>query len=523
LIRLIPATGKERELAVTSAEADFAQSGYPVEHVLKNPDVRKHGWAVAPHQTAPHQAVFHLKQPATLAPGTRLGIRLDHEFEFSYPGFSLGRFRISATDSPRPRLNASLPAPIVEIPSISVGKRTIQQRDALWNHYVSTSPHGKSTREEIARLKKQVDVILTSVRTPIIRELPPEKRRVTKVHRRGNFLDQGEPVEPSTPSFFPPLPKNAPRDRLAVARWLMAPENPLTARVAVNRHWAQFFGRGLVETQEDFGAQGQPPSHPELLDWLACEFRDSGWSMKALCRLIVTSATYRQSSGVSPEQFQKDPHNRPLARGPRFRLEAEMIRDSALEASGLLSTKMHGPSVMPHQPEGIWRSTYNTATWTLSAGEDRYRRGLYTFVKRTSPYPALTTFDAPSREVCTVRRIATNTPLQALVTLNDPAYVEAAQSLARRMVREASAEPADRIGRGLRLALVRDPEPRELEALASLYRRRLDHYRSHRDEALRLATEPLGPLPADWDPAELAALTAVGNVILNLDEFLTRN
>jgi hypothetical protein len=381
----------------------------------------------------------------------------------------------------------------------------------------------KGAQEEVAKLKKEIDGILASVRTPIVRELPPEKRRVTKVHRRGNFLDQGESVEPGTPAFFPPLPKDAPRNRLSLARWLVAADNPLTARVAVNRHWAQFFGRGLVETQEDFGAQGQPPSHPELLDWLACEFRDGGWSMKDLCRLIVTSATYRQSSRVTPDQVEKDRLNRLLGRGPRFRLEAEMIRDSALSVSGLLSSKVHGPSVMPHQPEGIWRSTYNTAKWTLSSGEDRYRRGLYTFIKRTSPYPAMTTLDAPSREVCTVRRISTNTPLQALVTLNDPAYVEAAQALARRMVREARPNLRERIRYGLRLALVREPESREIDALASLYDRRAAHYRASPDEALKLATQPLGPLPDHWDAVELAGLTSVGNVILNLDEFLTRN
>jgi mono/diheme cytochrome c family protein len=381
----------------------------------------------------------------------------------------------------------------------------------------------KRTLGEIARLKKQMDAILSSVRTPIVRELPPDRRRVTKVHRRGNFLDQGEPVQPATPSFFGPWPKDAPRNRLGVALWLVSAENPLTSRVAVNRHWAQFFGRGLVETQEDFGAQGQPPSHPELLDWLACEFRDGGWSLKQLCRLIVTSATYRQSSRVSPEQFRKDRHNRLLARGPRFRLEAEMIRDSALLVSGLLSAKMHGPSVMPHQPDGIWRSTYNTAKWMLSTGEDRYRRGLYTFIKRTSAYPALTTFDAPSREVCTVRRISTNTPLQALVTLNDPAFIEAAQALARRMVREGGATSEARISHGMKVALTRSPESREIGALAALYQRRFEHYRDHPDEARRLATDPLGPLPPAWDPAELAALTSVSNVVLNLDEFLTRN
>jgi hypothetical protein len=520
---LVSKDGKEAELQLVRAEADFAQAGYPIEHVLKNPDVKKHGWAVAPRQGEPHQAVFHLAAPAAVSRGSHLRLRLDHQFEYSYPGFSLGRLRIAVTEDPRPTRSALLPASIAEIVGIPACGRTSEQNRKLLDHFMATAPETKAARDAIGGLKKEIEAILTSVRTPIVRELPLKGRRVTKVHRRGNFLDQGEPVEPSTPASFPPLPKDAPRNRLGVALWLLSPENPLTTRVAVNRHWAQLFGRGLVETQEDFGAQGQPPSHPELLDWLACEFRDGGWSMKKLCRLIVTSSTYRQSSRVLPEQHKRDPYNRLLARGPRFRLDAEMIRDSALQVCGLLSSKMHGPSVMPHQPDGIWQSTYNTDKWVLSPGEDRYRRGLYTFIKRTSPYPAFLAFDAPSREVCTVRRITTNTPLQALVTLNDPAYVEAAQALARRMVREGDRTPVDRISHGFRLALIRNPESREVEALEALYQRRLAHNRDHSDLAKKLASEPLGPLPHGWDPAELAALTAVANVILNLDEFLTRN
>ncbi|MFO0888120.1 MAG: PSD1 and planctomycete cytochrome C domain-containing protein [Isosphaeraceae bacterium] len=515
--------GKPAPLGLARAEADFEQSGYPVAHALKNPDPRKHGWAVSPRQAEAHQAIFHLASPVTVAPGSKLTVRLDHQFEFAYPGFSLGRYRLSLTSRPNPAIAPVVPEAIVQALGVPAEKRTPEQSATLWEHFAAGAPETKATRDEIESLTKQVDGILASVRTPVAQELPADRRRVTKVHRRGNFLDQGEPVEPSTPAFFPPLPKDAPRNRLGVAEWLFSAENPLTARVAVNRYWAQFFGRGLVETQEDFGAQGQPPSHPELLDWLACELRDGGWSMKKLCRLIVTSATYRQSSKVSPELFQKDRPNRLLARGPRFRLEAEMIRDSALLVSGLLSRKMHGPSVMPHQPEGIWRSTYNTDKWVLSPGENRYRRGLYTFLKRTSPHPALMTFDAPSREVCTIRRITTNTPLQALVTLNDPAFIEAAQALARRMTREAGPAAADRLRHGLKLALVREPETREVEALHALYRKRLAHYRDHRDEAVAFATDPLGPLPPGCDPAELAALTAAGNVILNLDEFLTRN
>lgn len=370
--------------------------------------------------------------------------------------------------------------------------------------------------------------------TPILRELGEGKRRTTKLHVRGNFLEQAESVETAIPASFHPFQKDAPQNRLGVAEWLTDPNNPLTARVAVNRVWAQFFGTGLVESQEDFGSQGQSPTHPELLDWLAVEFMGiptSGtpapdlrpWSFKRLCKLIVMSSTYRQSSSASRELLERDRFNRLLARGPRFRLEAEMIRDNALAASGLLSRKLYGPSVMPPQPDGIWQSTYNTTRWETSKGEDRYRRGLYTFIKRTTPYPAMTTFDAPSRELCTVRRINTNTPLQALVTLNDPAFVEAAQALARRLIKEGGASLEDRIARGLELALIRPPRQNEIAILARLYETRRAYYAANPGDATKLATDPIGPVPAGMDPVELAALTAVSNVILNLDEFITRN
>ena len=515
--------GAAVELKLAKGEADFEQSGYPVEHVLKNPDSKHHGWAVAPRVAEPHQAVFTLSAPVEVPEGSKLALQLDHRFEYAYPGFALGRFRIAATAVDAPKVVPPLPSAIAASLAVSAEKRTAGQRAALLRHMIDTSPATKASRDAIAAKRAEADGILNAARTPIVRELPADKRRVTKVHRRGNFLDPGDPVDPAVPGAFHAWPSDAPRNRLGVARWLMDPANPLTARVAANRHWAQFFGRGLVETQEDFGSQGRPPSHPELLDWLAVEFRDGGWSFKKLCRVIVTSATYRQSSKATPELLEKDRENRLLARGPRFRLEAEIIRDQALAVSGILSSKLYGRSVMPYQPDGIWRSTYNTDRWITSPGEDKHRRSLYTFIKRTSPYPAMLALDAPSREYCTVRRISTNTPLQALVTLNDPVYVEAAQALARRMVREGGPAPADRIGRGLKLALGREPKAREIEALSDLYAARLSVYESDPDAARKLAAEPIGPLPEGVDPAEAAALTSVANVILNLDEFLTRN
>ena len=520
-------SGEITDVELSGAQADFAQEGYPVKHAIKNPDRKKHGWAISPQQSKPHTAIFTPTSPLTLPVGTSLLVTLDHRFEFGYPGFSIGRFRLSATSDDKPNLDPSVPESILAIIRIPEAERSSGQRLQLYKHYAAIAPITKPLRDEIAALQKEM-AALPIPQTPVMRELPDDKRRVTKVHTRGDFLSPGEIVEAAIPASFHPFPAGSPANRLGVADWLTHPDNPLTARVAVNRVWAQFFGTGLVHTQEDFGSQGQPPSHPELLDWLAVEFMGSAekspWSHKRLCKLIVMSATYRQSSRASSKLLERDRFNVLLARGPRFRLEAEMIRDNALAVSGLLSHKMYGPSVMPPQPEGIWQSTYNTTKWETSKGEDRYRRGLYTFIKRTTPYPAMTTLDAPSRELCTIRRITTNTPLQALVTLNDPAYIEAAQALARRMVQQTSSgRREDLLANGIELALSRPAEPNEIAALMKLFESRHAYYATHLDEALRFATDPLGPLPEGRDAADMAALTAIGNVILNLDEFVTRN
>ncbi|MBI3839896.1 MAG: PSD1 domain-containing protein [Planctomycetia bacterium] len=372
-------------------------------------------------------------------------------------------------------------------------------------------------KSEIKDFEKQIPT------TPIMRELPADKRRVTHTMLKGNFRLPGDRVEPAVPVSFHPLPAGAPNNRLGLAKWLMDPENPLTARVAVNRLWGQLFGVGLVATEEDFGTQGLPPTHPEVVDWLAVEFMRGGWDIKDILRQIVSSATYRQSSSPAAEALQKDPGNRLLAHGPRFRLEAEMVRDQALAISGLLSRKQAGASVYPPQPPGLWRAAFNgERTWATSSGEDRYRRGLYIYWRRTVPYPSMAAFDAPSREICTLRRISTNTPLQAFVTLNDPVYVEAAQGLARRIVGHGGQTAEERGAFALRLALARPPQDEQIDQVVTLYRSELDHYRQDPKAAVEMATEPLGPLPAGYDTAELAAWTVVSNVILNLDGVLTK-
>jgi len=319
-------------------------------------------------------------------------------------------------------------------------------------------------------------------------------------------------------------------NRLGLARWLVSPANPLTARVTVNRAWEQFFGRGIVETSEDFGTQGSPPSHPELLDWLATEFVRLKWSHKALHRLIVTSAAYRQDASASERLIEKDPYNRLFARGPRFRMEAEMIRDAALSASGLLSSKIGGPSVFPLQPDGIWDNPYSDAKWVTSEGEDKYRRGLYTFIRRTSPYPAFMTFDATSREFCTVRRVRTNTPLQALTLLNDEAFFEAARALAGRTMAEVPST-AGRSGPALekarasyafRLSTSRTPTDIETARIVRSYEAQLRHYRSHPGDAAKVLKEDRASGQAIGAQAERAAWTLVSNALLNLDETVTK-
>ena len=350
--------------------------------------------------------------------------------------------------------------------------------------------------------------------TPIMRELANDKQRQTRVHQRGNFLDPGEPVESSVPEIFGQFPKDVPHNRLGVARWITQPENPLTARVTVNRVWARLFGTGIVETEEDFGTQGTPPTHPELLDWLAVDFRENGWSLKQLLRTIVLSATYRQSAMVTKEKLAADPRNRMLSRGPRFRLSAETVRDQALKASGLLTEKLGGPSVMPPQPSGVWKSTYSALKWLDATGPERYRRGLYTYWKRTSPYPAMTTFDAGSGEVCIIRRVRTNTPLQALVTLNDPAFVEAAGALAQRMD-QVEGNLEDKINQGFRLVLTRPPAEQETARLVALYESMNQDFAGDKEAAAALVKS------AGLEDGD-AALIAVANVLLNLDETLMK-
>jgi hypothetical protein len=373
---------------------------------------------------------------------------------------------------------------------------------------------GSSWSEKLAQLTKLTHELkkIPTVPLPIMTEERDYDQRTTLEFERGNFLTKvGPPLVPDVPGIFPRLPEGAPKNRLTLAKWFFAPGQPLTARTAVNRYWEQLFGTGIVETLENFGSVGEEPSHPELLDWLALHFQnDLHWDTKALLRELVTSATYRQSASASPAFIERDPHNRLLARGPQQRLTAEMVRDQALLASGLLSNKMGGPPVMPPQPEGVWNTVYNETKWKNATGPDRYRRAIYTYIKRTSGYPSFLTFDGSDHDTSLARRIPTNTPLQALVTLNDPVYSEAAEALAQRMIAEQPSVDA-RIRYGARLVLSRDPSQQELAALRALFQK----------AATTPTLQPAAAI-AHSNSRELTAMAAVASVLINLDASLTR-
>ncbi len=453
---------------------------------------------------------------------------------------TITRFRLSMTQQPAP-VRELTPA-IQAILAVEPAQRTEAQTKQLIDYFRPLSRHLADTQKTLDTQRAALAAI-KPLAVPVLRELTGDKRRETHLLTKGNYLAPGEKLEPGLLSEFASyVPAETRMDRLAAARWLIDRENPLTARVTVNRFWSQLFGVGIVETEEDFGTQGALPTHPELLDWLAIAFQtpktDSssqpstlnsqpslGWDVKALLKLIVTSATYQQTSKVSPESLDKDARNRLLSHAPRRRLDAEAVRDQALALSGLLSGKIGGPSVYPPQPDGLWKVAFNGGqnTYPTSKGEDRYRRGIYTFWRRTMPPPSMATFDAPSRESCTVRRTATNTPLQAFVTLNDPVFVECAQALGRRIVREGGADTDARLRFALKLCLARPPADAQVQALASLYENELATYLADEPGALKLATEPIGPLPENASAPELAAWTVVANVLLNLDGVLTKN
>ncbi len=429
-------------------------------------------------------------------------------------------------------LAADAPVAIARQPQ---NTRTPAQTELLTRHFrENVASEFIEARQRLARLRQDKETLLEQIPDTMVME-ESDKPRDTFILVRGDFQNHGDKVKPGTPACWPPLPAGPPTNRLALARWLVATNQPLTARVIANRYWAMLFGTGLVKTGNDFGSQGERPSHPQLLDWLACEFMQPmsdpsvaagsagdpphAWDVKHLWRLLVTSATYRQSAAVSTAKLERDPYNRLLSRGPRLRLDAELIRDNALAVSGLLNPSIGGPSIKPYQPPGIWDGTDHK--YEQSKGADLYRRGMYVFWKRAAHYPSFQTFDAPSRETCTVQRPRTSTPLQSLVVMNDPVYVEASRALASRVLLTANLDLEQRLTLAFRLTLARPPERAERRTLLRTFEEQRAAFAADPKAAKELLGVGESPCPAGLDPIELAAMTGVANVLLNLNETIT--
>lgn len=511
-----------RDISFASAAADFQQAGFAPEEVIDGKTEPENGWAVGGSIQNSHSLTLVPSTPIEAKAGSVLRVIIEQNSP--YPSHLLGRFRIRTTTDAAVIERSSLPAVIAAIVDKSAEERTEPERAQLASYYrENVAAELAEPRSEQKRLRTELDGLKPDTSVPILRELADGARRKTLFQFRGNYLDKGHEVYEGVPAVFPKIPDGEPVNRLSFAKWLVSEENPLTARVVVNRYWENLFGRGIVSTSEEFGSQGDLPTHPELLDWLSRELIESQWDTRAILRMIVTSATYRQSVKVSPAAAAADPDNRWLARGPRVRLSAEMVRDQALQASGLLSRKMYGPPVKPPQPSSGLSAAFGSSTdWQTSMGEDRYRRAIYTTWRRSNPYPSMATFDAPNREVCTLKRNRSNTPLQALVTMNDPVYVEAAQALGRLMLQHDGSLP-QKIQSGFRRCVLRSATEAEVAALEELYQDTLAELAATPADAVKLATDPLGPLPEGTDPVQAAAMTVVSNVLLNLDElFLKR-
>jgi cytochrome c553 len=465
------------------------------------------GWSTNGGQGRPHAAVFELAEPA--AAGTPLKVTMRFERHFACP---LGCFRISVTDEEAAEARghaAHEEAVLLKSPDA----RTPEERELIFRGFLAAAPE---LAEPVKQIRQLENSLRDGTKSLVLRERPADNPRKTFLHHRGEFTQPKQEVAAAVPAFLPQLPADAPANRLALAKWLVSAENPLTSRVTVNRHWQAFFGRGIVPTLDDFGYQSESPSHPGLLDWLAVTFaNDYGWSMKKLHRLIVTSATYRQASVVPPQLVERDPKNGLLARGPRVRLEAEVIRDSLLKSAGLLSEKMYGPGVRPPQPEGVTEVAYGSPKWNASGGEDRHRRSIYTFQKRTAPFAMTTTFDGPTGEACLPRRDISNSALQALTLLNDPMFVEVAQALGR-AVMQAGPDDAARLRELARRLLSREFDAEETEAITRYLAIQRQRLATGEINAAELAG---GDAP---DAAERAAWMLAARAVMNLDESIVK-
>ncbi len=522
-----PALDPKRKVEVTLSEPldTAANPTSPISAVLDTDS--ESGWAPGDTPGLSHMASFKMAvdgKPVGFPGGTLLTVQIEHQS--MHPQHQLGALRVSTSTNAEAVNILKMPRAIRSFIQVPESGWSDDDRRSLREHFREKSQIFAAQRKAIAAFNDEITALEVPT-THVMHEKLNHERPSTFLRERGAFTSPAEKVFANTPAILPPLREDLPGNRLGLARWLVSKDNPLTARVMMNRIWETVFGRGIVATVEDFGTRGDPPSHPELLDWLATEFVEQGYSFKKMLRTMVLSASYQQSSHVSPVALEKDPYNILVSRGPRFRVEAEMVRDLALAASGLLSTKMGGPPVMPPQPDGIWDVPYNNSkySWNTATGPDRFRRGIYTFLRRSAPYPLMTTFDGTSREVCAVKRIRTNTPLQALNLLNDPAFVEIARGLGDRMVREGGKALKLRLAYGFRLVTGRLPTTTETERLAKLFDSERQRFKKSgtASQLLAMTRAAETPLPNQMLAAdEQAAYTLVANVLLNLDEMQTK-
>lgn len=515
------------KIALTGATATFEAPDFPAAAALDGKDDAKNGWAVSGVTGVEHAIHFAMNPLAALEGTNRVTFVIQ---QTSGANRVLGRFKLSFTrnagSAATPKAAVPRPA-IAEILQLEADRRTPEQKQQLAAYRRSASPELIAQRKGLAAAKKAKVDFENSVAHCLV-SVVADKPRTVRILPRGNWMiETGEIVPPALPAYLTasqPKPKDSALNRLDLADWIVSRDNPLTARVFVNRLWQQFFGIGLSKVLDDFGMQGEPPLNPELLDWLACEFMDSGWDMKHMVRLIVNSETYRQVSTATTRLQTIDPYNRNLARQSRWRLDAELVRDNALSLAGLLVPKIGGPSVKPYQPEGYWENlNFPTRNYEADAGESQYRRGLYTWWQRSFLHPSMIAFDAPSREECTAERTRSNIPQQALVLLNDPTYVEAARAFATRILTEGGPDAKERIQWAWREALSRNPRPDELKTVQSLLAKHLSEYRQDVAAAQAMLKVGLSKPPSTLDPAELAAWTSVARVILNLHETITRS
>jgi hypothetical protein len=522
MIDAAPTSAPEKQTRITlqNPTVDYERSDFPVKNVIDG-NQKTHWFSDAGpvSRNQDRKMVFAAAQPVGTDGGTTLSFQLIQRFneEIRTPQPNIGRFRLSVTTAANPYADP-LPSNVRNILAIPVAKRTEQQQHEVFSFY-------RTTVADWDDINKKIDELLsdwpygTTTLTLAQRRWPRE----TNLFRRGDWKRPGESVTPGTPALMHPFPNDAPRNRLGLAQWITDRKNPLTARVIVNRVWQQYFGEGLVSTPEDFGMRCDEPPNLKLLDWLAVEFMDSGGSFKHLHRLIANSAVYRQSSNVTPQLKEKDPTNSLLARAPRLRVESETIRDIALAASGLLSHKIGGPSVYPPIPDGVLSLGYGSAMpWPTSKGEDRYRRGMYTFWKRNVPYPSMLVFDQPIGDFSCTRRLRSNTPLQALTTLNDQTFVEFAQGLGLRMWREGGSSDKDKMIYGFRLCTGRKPTKSELKALMKLLADQRPIFKGQTAAAVYVSSSDLNELPEGIDLQKIAPWAMVARVLLNLDETLTK-